>query len=1528
MYNFNTLFFMRKDLTLFLGVFLALLLGISTNVSAQRVRPDRQELLRKAGGNDVQNLLDRANQDLRKHSRVRPFMPTTEAPAGMPVRKAPRLAETASDIPVIWGNVVAGTVPRDPYTGNYAYGVYQITLSDGTLSVDSIHTGSNMRASGGGCFVGDVYHMIEYTSFYGFTFMTYYKFNSNTWQQLNDEYGDDVEDYSTLAVDQTYDITTGNIYGFFYTSDQEKVEFGIMDYAGLTRSTISEDTVGALTISADKSGQLYSIADDGNLYKVDKTTGTFTLVGATGFTPGNYTQSATFDLKNNKIYWAACLSDYTSHLICVDPATGKGTDLGSFPGNQEIVTLYIPAPTAMAAPDHVSDVSISFPNGSTTGTVSFTMPTTTYEGTTLTGDLTYNIDVDGEQAATGTAAPGANVTTTITVEKNGVATFNITASNGAGTSVATNDKLFIGLDEPQDIANVNLTIDGFHARLTWDAPSTIGSYGGYVDPDSLSYYVIRMPGEIVVDTVATTSFEEDLPEGSYKSYFYAVTPTNGSHMGYSTFSNHVVCGHAYTIPYDEQMEDSTVLDLYKAIDANGDGHTWDYYGTYSSRYSSRGIRYYTNWSDRVTPADDWLVSPGINLEAGKAYKAVFYTSVADSARYSISYGTGDDVSAYTELQPMTTKAYSISNPKDTITYIIPISEEGEYHIAIHCQSKGDWLYFYLERLNIVEGPSIETPDSVSDIRVIPAAMGALSADIKFVAPSKNIGGTAFGADDDINVEVTRSDNSVVATTTVKAGAETSVTDNNPVNGFNTYTIKASNAAGKGVGNSATAWIGIDTPLPPVNVKAYIEGDATETVHITWDAPEGNVGVHGGYYDPDDLLYKVTDLYNGAQGDSLDGTELLIHDAIVLTMSRQTQVYLNVQAFNAGGISTKAQSNYVWNGKPYDTPFQENFDGTYNGGYYTTYGYPTHTWVSPDRYTRFQTNDGGSADGDGYSYYWAAKYDNNDSIVADGYINSAKISLDSTSSPVLVYNYVALPGYKSKFRVEAFDCVGDTVVLDEVDFASLTGSRGWRSRSVDLSDYKADGNPFLLLSFHAIDYSGTYEATDTIAPICLDNIRVFDRKSSDLVASEFYNQTPVTVGDTATFYVKVANWGESAVNAADYKVSIVNDADSVLAIADGLAIDADWWKYVPVKFPAKVTDRADQTIHGVVVFDADGNTANNATDADDLHISMPAYPVVDDLSATVNTDNSVSLAWTVPDSAAAHAVSEGFESYDASTISNFGLWKLIDGDGGYGYNISGLRLPNLQVPAAYQILNASSIGLRADDYPAYFPHEGDQCAIAKAAIPDYAKNGHNDDWLISPELTGEAQTISLWAKSTGQSYLESFEILYSTTGKDTADFQLLQTNERISADWTEYSAELPEGAKYFAIRCISEDKNFFFVDDVKFLQAALPIVGYNVYDYDSLIATTAGDATTYTDNSGRVGDHHYRVSVVYGFGESALSNAADVTSAVPTGIDAIAGSNHPFDIFTVDGIRVAHNATSLRGLKRGVYIVEGQKYVVK
>lgn len=94
--------------------------------------------------------------------------------------------------------------------------------------------------------------------------------------------------------------------------------------------------------------------------------------------------------------------------------------------------MMIPAPAAeAAAPAAVTDLAVNFVDGNTTGTVSFTAPAKTFDGTAdLTGSLNYVVVVNSDSVK-GTVAPGATATVNVTA-KEGMNKFQAFTSNAAG----------------------------------------------------------------------------------------------------------------------------------------------------------------------------------------------------------------------------------------------------------------------------------------------------------------------------------------------------------------------------------------------------------------------------------------------------------------------------------------------------------------------------------------------------------------------------------------------------------------------------------------------------------------------------------------------------------------------------------------------------------------------------------------------------------------------------------------------------------------------------------------------------------------------------------------------------------------------------------------------------------------------------------------------------------------------------------------------------------------------------------------
>ena len=133
--------------------------------------------------------------------------------------------------------------------------------------------------------------------------------------------------------------------------------------------------------------------------------------------------------------------------------------------------------------------------------------------------------------------------------------------------------------------------------------------------------------------------------------------------------------------------------------------------------------------------------------------------------------------------------------------------------------------------------------------------------------------------------------------------------------------------------------------------------------------------------------------------------------------------------------------------------------------------------------------------------------------------------------------------------------------------------------------------------------------------------------------------------------------------------------------------------------------------------------------------------------------------------------------------------------------------------AFQVFNVIDAGVVTDESydQALLPNSGDQYLIC----PSVDWPAENDDWLVSPRLDGRSQTISFYAKAASYDY-EWMRVYYSTTDTHPDSFIKISDGDQVyvSDYWTQYSYELPEGAKYFAIQCCRRVV-FLLIDDVTY-----------------------------------------------------------------------------------------------------------------
>ncbi|MDE5796426.1 MAG: hypothetical protein K2H75_04895, partial [Muribaculaceae bacterium] len=195
----------------------------------------------------------------------------------------------------------------------------------------------------------------------------------------------------------------------------------------------------------DNEGSLYGIDfSDKNLYSINKETGEATAIGELNvpFSISANPQSLVYDPATGKALWIAVDSGSLQSYICeVSLSDAQVEVLGSMPGNEHILGLYMPeaAAAAPAAPTAIEYAA---------GIVRMTLPNTTYiTGENLSGDITILLTVDNGETVTATGTPGATAEIPMALA-DGKHHIKIRLENQAGLSPVRRLDTFIGNDIP------------------------------------------------------------------------------------------------------------------------------------------------------------------------------------------------------------------------------------------------------------------------------------------------------------------------------------------------------------------------------------------------------------------------------------------------------------------------------------------------------------------------------------------------------------------------------------------------------------------------------------------------------------------------------------------------------------------------------------------------------------------------------------------------------------------------------------------------------------------------------------------------------------------------------------------------------------------------------------------------------------------------------------------------------------------------------------------------------------------------
>lgn len=1319
--------------------------------------------------------------------------------------------------------------------------------------------------------------------------------------------------------DSSFDPITGMVYGmtgpitYGSPSGGSTPQWAKIDPVAGGRTVIGNVTVAWRGIMCDNAGQFYGIDDEGVLYKIDKDSGTSTRVGETGCA-SYYRTTGAYDPRSNEIVYVTCNEDGSS-LYRINPATAVASKVYDFPQRVQLVNLYIAPPAADDnAPDAPTDVVADFENGSLTGKLKFTAPAKTYGGEDSHGDIFYYISANGEPMAEGRTVYGAEVEVELTMPRNDNYVFEVFCSNSVGQGPkAKSAKVFIGNDVPTLGDTFNISYANNKFTIEWDEANATGLNGGTIDVSKVQYLLTRYPDEHQVLTEpGVTSLVEDFTEpekgGIYKYTLQAVY--NGIQSNDIRNSNSLLLGTiypAYSNGFDSN--DDKIGFTSEVISGPND---WGIFGN-TLRIGYRGGE----------PRDNYLFTPKMYLYANRYYRfsicASMWFNTAYPDKFDVLYGSEPNSAAmtHTVMSDCQVTTSSQSNPNKFDTIFVP-EEDGYYYFCFHLTGPDNRVAFCFDNLEISAPILGGAPEPVGNLKATPAPDGSMSAKVSFTAPKKNLLGQSLAQL--TRVEIRKGDE-IVADLPMTAETLT-WTDKEAVAGINSYVVTPYNNDGAGTPSSTSCYVGFDLPGSVQSVE-IAKGEENGEVVVSWTPVTKDI--HG--LQLPDVKYA---LVRSANGEETVISQNLVETSFtdVVTNGPQAMVFYGVKAITAQGISSVwGLSDQLLVGTPYEVPFVESIAGGNLSSFIATRKITNYGAWEIDEDGSFGGIRSADLDNGFISYY--SPYIEEKGEMYTGLINLPEQMKNPTLS---FYAYHFVEGTNTLEPMIKGE--GDVAwrVLETIELGG--DENGWRLHSYDLTPWLGK---VVQIGFGAATHTHVLVAIDKItvgsmADHNIDNV-IITGPSQALIGSEIALNVGYDVDalkPAENFKVVLMRNGETIATKE------VEKADSV---SHGVATFTDVYPQL---------ETASVVYTAKVEYEADEQPDNNGS-IESLRVKavLPEWPVAENLAAE-RDDHDVLLSWDAPnmDARPWKTYTESFEGVTTGQ-AEFTGWTLVDADKA-PVGTAGAADGTFPGIIAGQS-TAGFIGVNAGENTAMFGHAHTGDAFM-GALYCYDRSV-NDDWLISPELKGCAQQASVWVRSMTDFYGgDRCELLYSTKTTSLNDFVSLGGYQGIPATWVELKLNLPEGAKYLAIRCISVYQLMFCVDDVTFIgkdaeHIDMTLKGYNIWRDGVKLNGNPIAKAEYVDNTVDDNAHSYLVTAVYDLGESTISNEAKVGEY--TGLESIAGSaisiygtdraivvegaadSDAVTVSSIDGVTVwqGHGDASI-SVGRGMYIVKAGNVTAK
>ena len=434
--------------------------------------------------------------------------------------------------------------------------------------------------------------------------------------------------------------------------------------------------------------------------------------------------SLLYNHKSGIMYYTFCGQDAAgtgcTPIFEMNTNNGVATTVGYLSGDGYAIRGAFFAEPEFSAPDGVdmfeykADVDAD-PN-LLTGTLSIELPSVTYGGAELTGELTVVVnDGDEELFRLAGRQPGETVVTDLRSFGYGEHTFSCYVIDGNGIEGLVREfTVYIGYDVPTAPQNVTIEeVDG-QVVLSWDAPNE-GQHGNPVQAEGIEYRITDAFDTHVANLFGTTTYSipvaSELTNHSYyiTAYYQGV---EGGRAGSPTLYTGDPLDAPYTTDFTDMME---VWNGYKIIDANGDGYTWMWY-TVDRPYVM--CLYDPYWEH---DADDWIFTPPVNYQAGKTY-CMKVTAQSSNEGYpevmQVTFGNDREIAAQTDVLELIP---AVPAKAKTYSYEVTPKSDGVYYFGFHCMTparEGEYLLLLALEIYDEDNPpaSVDEVDSATGVK--------------------------------------------------------------------------------------------------------------------------------------------------------------------------------------------------------------------------------------------------------------------------------------------------------------------------------------------------------------------------------------------------------------------------------------------------------------------------------------------------------------------------------------------------------------------------------------------------------------------------------------------------------------------------------------------------------------------------------------------------------------------------------------------------------------------------------------------